>query len=351
MKHGGNIYEFNKNIIDFSSNINIFNMNDILKKLIKENFNDINIYSDIKNETTYKNVERYLLLDRKNIILSPGAINIIDFFVKHFDTVILFNPCFNEYEARAEVWNKEIINLNYDSDFKIDIELVNSLIKKSSLLILSNPNNPSSTIISYEDMIKLDELSKKGLHILIDEAFVEFCQLDYNSIDLFKNNDNVSIIRAMTKTFALPSARFAYAKVSVDLKKIYDKEALPWSVSFIQDISSYLLINSFKYIEKTKEYYKNESKRLDEEFKKFYSIKKYKNNANFYMIESNSLKSYEIYEKLLNKNILCRELGDYKNIGSNIVRLAIKDIKSNNILLRALKEIDDESYNDCSYEQ
>ena len=336
--HGANFYDYDKKLIDFSSNINVFNMNEILFSNIKEDFDYVNVYPDIKQREAINNVATYLACDASNIILGNGSIEIIDKAIYRASRVVIFDPSFYEYELRASVYKKDLIRINY-KDFMIDYDELD-ILKKGDLLILTNPNNPNGRLLKKEELIKAQEICKEhGATLLLDEAFIEFTMHEYDSIDLFKDGD-VIVLRAMTKTFALPGVRFGFAYVPKDFKDYYDELSLAWSIGFIQNEASKLLKGSEDYIAKTKEYYKNERERLKEAYKSYDNFEMIDSDANFYLLKLKKHSDEEMYKIMLEKGILIRRMQGYKNISNDYVRLAIRTREENDYLLEKLREIE-----------
>ena len=336
--HGANFYDYDKKLIDFSSNINVFNMNERLFSNIKEDFDYVNVYPDIKQREAINNVATYLACDASNIILGNGSIEIIDKAIYRASRVVIFDPSFYEYELRASVYKKDLIRINY-KDFMIDYDELD-ILKKGDLLILTNPNNPNGRLLKKEELIKAQEICKEhGATLLLDEAFIEFTMHEYDSIDLFKDGD-VIVLRAMTKTFALPGVRFGFAYVPKDFKDYYDELSLAWSIGFIQNEASKLLKGSEDYIAKTKEYYKNERERLKEAYRSYDNFEMIDSDANFYLLKLKKHSDEEMYKIMLEKGILIRRMQGYKNISNDYVRLAIRTREENDYLLEKLREIE-----------
>ena len=336
--HGANFYDYDKKLIDFSSNINVFNMNEILFSNIKEDFDYVNVYPDIKEREAINNVATYLACDASNIILGNGSIEIIDKAIYRASRVVIFDPSFYEYELRASVYKKDLIRITY-KNFMIDYDELD-ILKKGDLLILTNPNNPNGRLINKEELVKVQRICKEhGATLLLDEAFIEFTMHEYDSIVLFKDED-VIVVRAMTKTFALPGVRFGFAYVPKDFKDYYDELSLAWSIGFIQNEASKLLKRSEDYIAKTKEYYKNERERLKEAYRSYDNFEMIDSDANFYLLRLKKHSDEEMYKIMFEKGILIRRMQGYKNITNDYVRLAIRTRKENDYLLEKLREIE-----------
>lgn len=155
--HGAEIYKYKneKEIIDYSSNINFLGPPKGLKEYLFENFSLVEKYPDIKYRRAKKEVAKYLNTSEENVILGNGSVEIQDMAINLFKTIIIFNPSFLEYERLAKIHGKNIINI-YSEDLKFRPSLLDGLDKlENSALILANPNNPTGFSFSREEFIEI----------------------------------------------------------------------------------------------------------------------------------------------------------------------------------------------------
>ncbi len=85
------------------------------------------------------------------------------------------------------------------------------------LLILCNPNNPTSSAIKNRDMKHiLTFCNKRNIFVMIDETYVEFAPdiAEITAISLTDEFDNVMVIRGVSKFYAAPGLRFGYGITS-----------------------------------------------------------------------------------------------------------------------------------------
>lgn len=90
---------------------------------------------------------------------------------------------------------------------------------KAKIIMLSNPNNPSSVAYSLEDLEKL-AISFKGL-LVVDEAYIEFANVSF--ISRLQQFDNVLVLRTLSKAFGLAGLRVGFAVGSEELIYELDK--------------------------------------------------------------------------------------------------------------------------------
>ena len=90
------------------------------------------------------------------------------------------------------------------------------------LVLLPNPNSPSGTIVSPQDVAKI--ASTLPCPLVVDEAYVDFAET--NCLDLVKQNENVLVTRTLSKSYGLAGMRFGFLvaqpHVIAELAKIKD---------------------------------------------------------------------------------------------------------------------------------
>jgi methionine transaminase len=100
--------------------------------------------------------------------------------VKKDDEVIIFKPAYDCYEPTIELFGGKVIPVQLNpEDFNIDWELIKSLIsKKTRMLIVNTPHNPSGRILTKQDMLQLETLLKNTNIILLSDEVYEHIIFD-----------------------------------------------------------------------------------------------------------------------------------------------------------------------------
>lgn len=350
--HGGDIYTDgvfkNKQLIDFSSNINPYGVPNMVSKNIDELLEISTKYPDIKYRLLKQSIVEYIKkyydtdIDIDNILLGNGAVEIIDKLIESVKSISIVAPSFIEYELIANKYNKEIKFINLDSDMLFDYNMIKDSLSKTEALIIANPNNPSGTIIDkalFKQVLDYCETTNKK--IFIDEAFIEFT-FDYMSfIKETKTYNCIFIIRAFTKFFGMPGVRLGYCiSNNKDYINLLSSKQLAWNINCFAEYAAIKAFKDNRYILESKEWIKKESPYFIDELKSFRFIEKvYNTNCNFALCKLNTYSSKQLYFKMLQKNILIRVCDNFRNLGTNHIRLAIKTHTLNNILFDALKEL------------
>ncbi len=346
MEHGGDLLSYEKHyigeLVDFSSNINPLGMPKGLENVLINNFKSLEAYPDIKYRSLKKSVADYLKCEEKNVLLGNGVVEVINNFIALAQRVVVMIPSFSEYEKRAIANGRPVKNLSYTIDNTIDLDTLEDILEKDDLLILGNPNNPTGLRIEKDKLIKIyNIIINKNAFLLLDEAFYEFCPMDYDSIELFKNDNykNVGIIRAATKFFALPGIRLGYACASETKVNEISKIELPWSINSLADAAGQFIFQDKEYIRESKRYIEVERDYLFAELNKIDGIKVYKTHANYILIRILNWNEEFVFNFFLKRGIVIRKCSSFKVL-ENHIRVAIKDRDNNNKLIQIFKELE-----------
>ncbi len=183
-------------------------------------------------------------------------------FVHKGDEVIVFKPAYDSYEPSIKINGgiPVLIQLN-GKDFKIDWKEVEQKISpKTRMVIINTPHNPSGTVLSREDMLKLESLLKDTNIILLSDEVYEHLIYDghqHQSAALFPQLSTRSIICAsFGKTFHNTGWKTGYcvapAELMKEIRKVHQFVVFcinhPMQRAFaeyLKDPEHYLNLNSF----------------------------------------------------------------------------------------------------------
>ena len=346
MDHGGDLLSYEDHyqgeLIDFSSNINPLGTPEGLDRVLINSFRTLESYPDIKYRKLKTSISKYLNCSWNNVLVGNGAVEIINNFIIPAKRVVVMTPAFSEYEKRAVAHKKEVVKVRYKEDFSIDIEELNNTLKENDLLILGNPNNPTGLRIEKVILLDIYKLIRdKNAYLLLDEAFYEFCPWDYDSIEIFKdfNYENIGIIRAATKFFALPGIRLGYGCASNSKISEISKIELPWSVNALADVAGQYIFKDSSYIKRSKVYIEEERNFLLKELANIKGIRPYNSHTNYILINLLNWDEEYAFNFFLENGIVIRRCSSFKELGNNHIRVAIKDRENNLKLINSLKKI------------
>ncbi|MFL2894533.1 MAG: histidinol-phosphate transaminase [Candidatus Pelagibacter sp.] len=332
-----------KNLIKLSANESALGVSSRVKKINLKNLN-IEKYPDSKCKALRNQIAKNFRCDFNKIICGSGSDEIIQMICQLFlnknDEVILPKYSFLMYRIYAKIVGAKII-FSKEKNFKICVDdIIAKTSSKTKIVFLANPNNPTGTYLNFKELKNLRKKLNKKILLVIDDAYFEYMtQKDYISgLKLFKNNNNVFILRTFSKVYGLASLRVGWGYGS---KKIIDelyKIKPPFNVNRIAQLSAIEALKDYKFIKKSVRHNFNWSVKI----KKFLENKNIKTNqiaANFFLLDFDSCKKSANYvaKKLENKGIILRSMENYKM--KNKLRMTIGSTTQNIKFIKEIKNI------------
>jgi len=238
-------------------------------------------------------------------------------------------PTYSLYPVLANLQNCKAIEVPFDSEFNLPAKLAAA---GASLTIVCNPNAPTGSFVSVDEMKSL--AGKLSGVLLIDEAYVDFAQ--DNCAALVKDFDNVIILRSMSKGYCLAGIRLGYAiaqpALIAGLMKVKDS----YNVDAVAITAATAAIRDQSYFQQNIKKVKDERARLTQQLRDL-GLDVPDSSGNFVLAKCKNHKAVEIYEKLVERKIYVRYF-DYPNLNDKL-RITVGTSEQNDKLLLALKKI------------
>jgi len=158
-----------------------------------------------------------------NIVITPGSkwgvFSTMYLILKQGGNVIIPTPYWTAYDLICKSLGSQtrLLKTELETGWKIDIEKLESLIDKNTrMIILNNPNNPTSKVIDEKTLNEVVELANdKGITILSDEVYGTISFVKTKSILSFGSNHIVTT--GFSKTFTMTGWRIGYVIASKEL--------------------------------------------------------------------------------------------------------------------------------------
>jgi histidinol-phosphate aminotransferase len=129
------------------------------------------------------------------------------------------------YEAgmfAAEQSKARVIKVPLTSTYAHDVKGMIAAAPDAGLFYVCSPNNPTGTLTSHADLEYLVENKPKGSVVMVDEAYIHFCDAP-SVIDLVKADKDVILLRTFSKAYGMAGLRCGFAIARPDLlKKVTD---------------------------------------------------------------------------------------------------------------------------------
>ena len=349
--HGADIYSASKeygidadDIVDFSSNINPLGIPGNVQEAIIRSIKYSNRYPDINSRELTHNLSNYENIPENWIFCSNGAAEAIFRIALYLKpkNALLLSPTFSEYEQALKTVGTEIkyFNLDEENDFKLTDKIINNINSETNIVFICNPNNPTGQLT---DKLLLEKIishcESMNTTVVIDECFIDFIEdkEKYCITNLLEKYDNLIVLKAFTKIYAIPGIRLGYCMSSnLDIITGLKVSGPPWNVSTIAQAAGIAALEEMEYVAKSIYYIKEQREYLIDEIKKL-NIKTYDSYANYIFLRFEG--DFNLHDELLKKGILIRSCSNYRNLNDKYYRIAVKSEYENKLFMKKLKEI------------
>lgn len=337
-------------ITSFAANVNPLGISPKLRTSLSERIDAITGYPDREYTSLRKCIASYIDADMEHIIVGNGSTELISLFIQitHPKKAFILGPTYSEYEREISLngGSCHYYRLKEESDFKLEVTDLNQELSTGyDLLIICNPNNPTSTSIPNSDMRKiLDTCKQKGILCMVDETYVEFTEdMDrITSVPLTEYYNNIIILRGISKFFAAPGLRLGYAVCgNMDLIKEVNKRKNPWTINTLAAIAGEIMFADEEYINETKTLIRNERIRICESLNNCKNVKVYPPTANFVMVKilKTGVTAADLFDAAIRKGFMIRDCSTFPFLDQTFIRFCFMSPEKNTELLNLLLDI------------
>lgn len=334
-------------ITSFGANVNPLGVSPLLRSTLAHHIDAITTYPDRDYTALRKCIASYAGTDYENILMGNGSTELISLFIQitHPKKALILGPTYSEYEREISLEGGICLYypLKEELDFTLNTEdFISQLDESIDLIVICNPNNPTSTAVTRQDMrIILDACKQKHIFVMIDETYVEFADNyeEITSIPLTEFYNNLVILRGTSKFFAAPGLRLGYA-VTGNHQLLADINARknPWTINSLAVIAGEIMFQDKEYIQKTKSFIAQERTKMYETFSRDSRFKTYKPSANFMLVRilDKTLTSQDLFDRAIQEKMMIRDCSNFPFLNEKYIRFCFMSSEMNENLTKCL---------------
>ena len=355
--HGSDLEKIEKvfgikkeDIVSYSANVNPLGISHKLREVLSQHLDAITSYPDREYTKLRQCIADYTGAQMENIIMGNGSTELISLFIQtnHPKKAMILGPTYSEYERDINLGGGTCIYfpLKEENNFQMDVNaLCHQLDDNLDLLVLCNPNNPTSSAITRREMRRiLDACMQHGIFVMVDETYVEFAPDEKNvtSVSLTNYYSNLIILRGTSKFFASPGLRLGYAITgNRDVAKEINTRKDPWTINSLAEIAGQIMFQDEDYIRETKELITGERARLYQELSSWDTVRVYEPQANFILMKilKEGVDAEILFEHCIRKGMMIRNCSTFPFLDSQFIRFCIMSPEDNDRLMDAFREL------------
>lgn len=344
--HGGDVYSARQKMkqepLDFSANINPMGMPPGAVRAAADALQQCTQYPDPLCRELRAALAAYEGIPAEQIVCGNGAADLIFRIVAatHPRRALLLEPTFAEYEQALRSMDCSIayFPLQESEGFVLPEAFLQQLTPEINLLFLCNPNNPTGRTVSPA---LLQEIWKRceeaGILLVVDECFNEFLEHpEQNTLKgVLKTGANSVILKAFTKSFAMPGLRLGYGLCgNRDLAERIFSCGQPWGVSIPAQAAGVAALQEQGYLERMRRLIQTERRWLSENLARL-GLRVFPSEANYILFRTET--EISLRERMEQRGVLIRACGNYRGLDDRYYRIAVRGHDENERLIAALK--------------
>lgn len=345
------IYGIRKeDIVSFSANVNPLGISSHLRSSLAAQLDAITSYPDREYKALRSCIADYADTQAENIIVGNGSTELISLFIQtyHPKKAMILGPTYSEYEREITLGGGTTLYypLREELNFCMDVnDFCHHLHDGLDLLVLCNPNNPTSTAINASHMRQiLDACLQYGIFVMVDETYVEFTDpADHiSSIPLTNYYTNLIILRGTSKFFASPGLRLGYAVTgNQDLIKKINTRQNPWSINSLAEIAGRLMFQDRLYARETQNLITGERTRLYNLLSGWDTVKVYEPAGNFILVRilKEGVDADTLFDHCIRRGLMIRNCSTFPFLDNSFVRFCIMLPEQNDRLMDAFAQL------------
>ncbi len=228
-----------ESIIKLGSNENAYAPFPAALKAMARELENSNRYPDIAFEEIKGLIADIHGVGPENIAISHGAEGMLQAVVKSFleegDEVVIPAATYNLYRELSKLMGATIVNVPMKGR-AIDLEAVKAAAgEKTKLIWLCNPNNPTGTFFTHDELVELMDHLPEHTWVILDEAYAEFAPQGKlpDRGKLIKEGRNILSVRTFSKAYGLAGLRLGYGMARPEMITVIDTVSEPFNANRI----------------------------------------------------------------------------------------------------------------------
>ena len=330
--HGGDVYR-NPIEYDFSINVNPLGMPLASIQAAHEGVVLTGRYPDYKAEQLCHAIAKAKQIPADRIIPGNGAAELLYVLGQTIpEKALTIAPTFTGY---AEAFAAGGGELTYASD---EQELLAKMDDSIRLVFLCNPNNPTGTLFTREQILRvLAKAEALQAYVCVDECFLPFLEEEasYSMLPYLAKHPRLLVLRAFTKIYCMAGLRLGYlACGDTELQSRIRAKLQPWNTSIPAQLAGIAALSDTEYLAKTRENLQAERAYLVPRLRELVA-EVYDGYGNFLLFRDEP----DLKERMLEVGVLIRACGDFEGLDDTYFRIGIRSHSENQEFIRRLARV------------
>ncbi len=329
-----------KQIIKLASNENPFGPSPKALAAIQEAAKQLHLYPDGNAFYFKQKLAAKLEVEPANVILGNGSNEIIEFLGHALlgpgDEIVVSEYCFAIYPIVAKMLGASVIVVpakNHGHDLRA---MFKAITPRTKAVFVANPNNPTGTLASNEEVMELVNGVPDHAVLVMDEAYIEFLEKPLDLVPTIKRGEkqNLILMRTFSKIYGLAGTRVGYGIAHPDFISALEKIRQPFNINSLAQAGGLAALDDVDHVRRTRENNFVGKNFLEKELAEM-GLETVPTFANFILVRAGD--GQRVFEQLQKQGVIVRPMGGYKL--PEYIRISIGTPEENARCVATLKKI------------
>lgn len=328
-------------VVKLASNENPYGCSPKVTDFLQKESTNFAVYPDGYAQTLRTAVAKHLNVKESQLLFGNGSDDLIAIVTRSLlypgVNTVMATPSFSQYSHNAEIEGAEIREVPL-KDGKHDLEAMLAKIdENTSVVWVCNPNNPTGTIVSDDELQQFLKQVPSDVLVVLDEAYFEYVNDPSYKDTLPYVNDysNVIIMRTFSKAYGLAAFRVGYAIAQEEVIAKLDPVRAPFNNTVLSHKVAIVAIEDQAFIQETVE--KNaKGKKQFVQFCEKHGLNYYPTQTNFILFEVKA-NSDIVFQEMMKRGFIIRSGNALTTPG--YIRVTIGTEQQNEKFLSLLEEV------------
>jgi histidinol-phosphate aminotransferase len=297
----------------------------------------LNRYPDSYSGMLRERVARHMDVSEQQVCLGNGSNELITFIAQAVlgpkDEAVFAWPSFVVYPIVSQLIGARAVKVPLDDGWRHDLPaMADAVTKKTRLLFVCNPNNPTGTIVSKDEVARLMEAVPEECLVVFDEAYFEYVDdPDFGTgMAYFDGERPVVVLRTFSKMYSLAGLRVGYGAFPIWLAEAIEKLREPFNVNMAAQIAAYYSLDEVGEVARRANATREGRQRIEEALAGL-GVRYAPSQANFVCFAVDD--GPAVFRGLISRGVIVRELG-----GTGMLRATVGTEEETETFIAALAD-------------
>ena len=275
--------------INLSANENTYGMPEEVRRAIDEAIarSQTNRYPDPMSNELRDLIAAWRGVARENVCVGNGGDELLFNFFLAFGgpgkTLVDCPPTFTVYDIYSGMLGTQVVRCWRDDEtFELDMPRLLEAARTADMVMVTSPNNPTGNVISRDDAERLCEACP-GI-VMIDEAYIEFCEEGVSCEPLLASCDNLIILHTFSKAFCLAGVRVGYVLAAPDVIEALGAVRQPYTADVFAQATAQTVVSMRERFVPTIKTIRSERERLSRDLAAIGGVRVWPSQGNFILV-------------------------------------------------------------------